>query len=145
MYTVYCYAYYFTIKGTNVGNSGLCYYQGWNFKNHCGQRCFLAFFSFFLTYGNNQFLKKKDRGILDKTSFYKKKKKVRKSFRITSESPFSTFHVRSDISDDENKMVSHHFLVHENTELDYVLKYLSAFVNSIPDCYFYYLTIKKTR
>lgn len=25
MYTVYCYAYYFTIKGTtNVGNSGLC-------------------------------------------------------------------------------------------------------------------------
>lgn len=24
MYTVYCYAYYFTIKGTKVGNSGLC-------------------------------------------------------------------------------------------------------------------------
>lgn len=23
MYTVYCYAYYFTIKGTKVGNSGL--------------------------------------------------------------------------------------------------------------------------
>lgn len=24
MYTVYCYAYYFTIKETKVGNSGLC-------------------------------------------------------------------------------------------------------------------------
>lgn len=24
MYTVYCYAYYFTIKGTKVGNSELC-------------------------------------------------------------------------------------------------------------------------
>lgn len=24
MYTVYCYAYYLTIKGTKVGNSGLC-------------------------------------------------------------------------------------------------------------------------
>jgi len=24
MCTVYCYAYYFTIKGTKVGNSGLC-------------------------------------------------------------------------------------------------------------------------
>lgn len=34
MYAVYCYAYYFTIKGTKVGNSGLCYYQGWNFKEH---------------------------------------------------------------------------------------------------------------
>lgn len=70
---------------------------------------------------------------------------MRKSFRITSESPFSTFHVRSVISDDEDKMVTI-FLVDENTtELDYVLKYLSALVNSIPDCYFYYLTIKKTR
>lgn len=34
MYTVYCYAYYFTIKETKVGNSGLCYRQGWNFKEH---------------------------------------------------------------------------------------------------------------
>lgn len=74
MYTVYCYAYYFTIKGTNVGNSGLCYYQGWNFKNHCGQRCSF----FFLLMETISFLKKKkknDREILDETSFYKKKKK----------------------------------------------------------------------
>lgn len=106
------------------------------------------FFLFFFTYGNNQFLKKalkKWQRDFRRNKFLQKKKKVRKSFRITSESPFSTFHVRSDINDDENKMVSHHFLVHENTELDYVLKYLTAFVNSIPDCYFYYLTIKKTR
>lgn len=70
---------------------------------------------------------------------------MRKSFRIMSKSPFSTFHIRSVIGDDENKMVSHQFLVHENTQLEYVVKYLLALVNSIPDCYFYYLTIKKTR
>lgn len=104
-------------------------------------------FFFFLLMETISFLikKKKMTEILDETSFYKKKKKkARKSFRITSESPFSTFHVRSVISDDEDKMVTT-FLFHENTELDYVLKYLSALVNSIPDCYFYYLTIKKTR
>lgn len=70
------------------------------------------FFDFFLTYGNNQFREKKDETSLQ----------VLKSFSIISESPFSTFYVRSDISNDENKMVSHHFQIHENTALDNVLK-----------------------
>lgn len=57
MYTVYCYAYYFTMKGTNVGNSGLCYYQGWNFKKHCCQRCIWLFFlwNFMESYGISQY------------------------------------------------------------------------------------------
>ncbi|KAK5615374.1 hypothetical protein CRENBAI_002270 [Crenichthys baileyi] len=32
MYTVYCYAYYFTIKERQQWT--VCYYQGWNFKEH---------------------------------------------------------------------------------------------------------------
>lgn len=35
MCTVYCYAYYFTIKGDQGRQQWtVCYYQGWNFKEH---------------------------------------------------------------------------------------------------------------
>lgn len=35
MYTVYCYAYYFYHKGDQGRQQWtVCYYQGWNFKEH---------------------------------------------------------------------------------------------------------------
>lgn len=101
-------------------------------KNHCCQTCFLTFF---FNYGNYQFQNKKD-----ETSLY-----VWKTISTISESPFSTFYVRSVIRNDENKMVSHHFQIHENSTGQCSKKNLSALANSIPDCYLYYLTIKKTR